>query len=764
MKALTVVVLVASFFFAPLSSNPSDLYGTGKATQQNHPAQQPQAEVAFRNVDVFDGSRMIRNTTVLVRGGMIRGVGTDVRIPESAQIIDSKGKTLLPGFFDAHTHLGVFNGEQFLKDALSFGVTTELEMWGAPSSQALKTKVSGDPGFADLRTAGTGVTAPKGHPTQMDTGVQIPTLSPGDDVQAFVDARIAEGSDYIKVVYEHAYPTLTRQQIEDVVAAAHRRNKLVVCHVTNQKDARDAIEAGVDGLVHIFSDSLPEPGFAEFAAQYHVFVIATLATIEAIGATGPKSWWHDSPKLTAYLTPSMRRSLEMKYPPRFAEKHKFAHALAATGALHRAGVRILAGTDAPAPGTAHGLSLHRELELLVQSGLSPVEALAAATLQPARAFGFHDRGRVAVGARADLVLVNGDPSKDITATRDIVGIWKFGVAHRRSAATTNLNAREDRVNLPGKMAKNNGKLHVVGGRKETDDEVDELFRMPLAEFTSARNALAARLKKSGRGDDAELVKALTKPPISAWAVNQLYWQHRAAFEKLTDSGERFHKAQSSRSAGKVADLRFALDARREALTQLSDLATSLLESAGHNAAPETIRRITTTLEAISVYASRTDAPRPGRLTHDVDPPGFESLGSFTGAGVTEKPAKPGKATTAQAPSSTVNKTKPLQDARKLEAMRKAKIAAAKVSLQEAKRSLNQARDKEQRLKAAQKKAQTEAHAAEQRLEKAKAASEDATQRARSVGVEVMKATKSVEDAESSVEEASEELEKAFGKL
>src|SRR5882672_4387613 len=124
------------------------------------------------------------------------------------------------------------------------------------------------------------------------------------------------------------------------------------------------------------------------------------------------------------------------------------------------------------------------------------------------------------------------------------------------------------------MVRNSGKLHAVGERKETDteiemrgkleDDVDALFRLPLAEFTSGRNTLAAQLKKAGRGDEkaeADLVKALVKPSISAWAVNQLYWNHREAFERLLESGARFHKAQSSRLAGKLADMRTALDAR-----------------------------------------------------------------------------------------------------------------------------------------------------------------------------------------------------------
>src|SRR5215471_5606481 len=121
------------------------------------PARQSEKALVFRDVDVFDGSRMMRHINVLVRGGMIRAVGADVTIPSSAQIIDGKGKTLLPGFFDSHTHLGVTNGEKFLRDALDFGVTTELEMWGTAESLALRKKISDGSltDIADLRTAGT---------------------------------------------------------------------------------------------------------------------------------------------------------------------------------------------------------------------------------------------------------------------------------------------------------------------------------------------------------------------------------------------------------------------------------------------------------------------------------------------------------------------------------------------------------------------------------------------------------------------------------
>lgn len=419
MKSLVAIMIAAILSFCAFSM----------------PVQSSDGVLAFRNVDVFDGSRMIRRTNVLVRDGMIRAVGSDIEIPPSAQIVDGKGKTLLPGFFDAHTHFGVIYAEQFLRDALSFGVTTELEMWGAASSLELRKKMAAG-GFADIadfRTAGSGITVPNGHPTQMD-GPPVPTLKPSDDAQAFVDARIAEGSDYIKIIYEHAFPTLTKQQLADVVVAAHRRNKLVVAHITLQSDARDAIAAGVDGLVHIFADSPPEADLAEFAAQRHIFVVPTLSVIEAVTGASDKSWWQNAPHIVSYITPSMQRSLDMKMPAGLGAKLKFTHAQAAVGALRRAGVSILAGTDVPSPSLAHGLSLHRELELLVLSGLTPLEALASATSEPARAFGFHDRGRIAEGTRADLLLINGDPTIDIKATRDIAGVWKLGVQYGRPSS------------------------------------------------------------------------------------------------------------------------------------------------------------------------------------------------------------------------------------------------------------------------------------------------------------------------------------------
>jgi hypothetical protein len=294
-------------------------------------------------------------------------------------------------------------------------------------------------------------------------------------------------------------------------------------------------------------------------------------------------------------------------------------------------------------------------------------------------------------------------------------------------------------------------------KNNLDDEIDGLFRLPLAEFISARNTLSARLKNEGRRNDADRVKLLAKPSVSAWAVNQLYWSHRAAFNQLMATGKRLRPAQKLRLAGKVAGMRDSLDARREALVQLTELATELLREAGSNPSLDKLRRVTTTLEAMSANALRSDGPTPGRLTQDLDPPSFDSLASLMSrASVIED---------TEEPEPTTPSRKAAANVRRLEEMRRAKIADAKVSLQDAKRSLSEARGRAQRLESVQKKLNAEAKEAEKRrreaehlLEKATAASEEATRRVKSVVEEIDEVAKTVDDAKRTVEEATKKLE------
>jgi imidazolonepropionase-like amidohydrolase len=385
------------------------------------PAPPAHATLAFTGAALFDGEKLLPPTTVLVDGDRIVAVG-DVPVPPGVETVDARGKTLLPGLIDAHAH--VFEAAQ-LEQALAFGVTTVLDMFSLPAAIAPLRESA--PGRAELRSAGILATAPGGHGTEY--GFEIPTLTRADQAAAFVDARLAEGSDYLKIVFDDGsaygirWPMLSRDTMAALIAAAHAKGKLAIVHVGSYDQARAALEAGADGLAHTFRDRAPPPGFGRTVATRGAFIVPTLAVMRTL--FGEKGTIAGDAAFAALLTPQAKANLTASFPIRASGPADAARQTLVQ--LRDAGATILAGTDAPNPGTAHGVSLHDELALLVEAGLAPAAALAAATSAPARAFRLDDRGRIATGLRADLLLVEGDPTADIRATRRIAGVWHGGV-------------------------------------------------------------------------------------------------------------------------------------------------------------------------------------------------------------------------------------------------------------------------------------------------------------------------------------------------
>jgi len=299
------------------------------------------------------------------------------------------------------------------------------------------------------------------------------------------------------------------------------------------------------------------------------------------------------------------------------------------------------------------------------------------------------------------------------------------------------------------------------------DEVDRLFQVSLTEFIAARNALATKLKKQGDSETADRVKTLAKPPVAAWVANQLYWKYRKSFERLIAAGEQFRKAQSAQLAGRNADLRAPLDARREALAELTRQASDILRDTGHPPSPETMRRVTTTLEALATYGEQPGGPQPGRLTGDVAPPGFEALAALVPRGIDRvghRQAPPRVIPFSQQKQHRRKTGNAEADARVAEAERRAREAEAQRELREAERVLASARKAAKRAEAAMKAAAARAKSAEKekaalesRFEKLTAAAESARQEARKVASEAEEAAQAVDDAERAVRNAREKL-------
>ncbi|QUQ62395.1 amidohydrolase family protein [Kutzneria sp. CA-103260] len=339
---------------------------------------------ALTNVRVFDGQRLTEPTTVVIDGPVI-GDNSN-----GAQEVDAAGATLLPGLIDSHVHL---SGPETLNELARWGVTTAFDMAFWPPELIKSTRQH--TGGADFRTAGLPAIGPDGpHAKILKLPAEAIVLTP-EDARRHVEARVAEGVDYIKGVAEAPGDGGPSQEtLTALVEAAHEHGLKVVIHAATVGAYTVAVATKADFITHVPRNGVISPDDIAAMRANGQIDVPTMTVIESMA--GPQDFL-----------------------------------FASVAALREAGIEILAGTDAHAtPGLpsriAHGESLHHEFELLARAGLSPVEILRSATELPARAFGLTDRGRIAPGLRADLLLVQGDPTTDITATRNIRAVWRAG--------------------------------------------------------------------------------------------------------------------------------------------------------------------------------------------------------------------------------------------------------------------------------------------------------------------------------------------------
>lgn len=416
---------------------------------------------AIVNARIFDGHEVLEATTVVIEGTQITAVGGEP--PADTEIIDAAGTTLLPGLIDAHVHTNTDS----LALALQFGVTTELEMQGT-NTRHNRAHITDDDTVADVRSAGFGITPPGGHPSELFPKDFRPGPPPGaappagapppgpapvmpfsttpEEAAAYIPKLVESGSDYIKFMVDDGsveghpgLPMLNQTTLNAGVAAATQHGMLTVAHALTVDATTMAIEAGIDGLVHLFMDRPHTDDVIELIARSGAFVVpCVVLDASMMGITGAAL--ADDPRVASRLPDDWMHTLRSSF-------HRYPHGnlkdvLASVKALRDAGVDILAGTDVSVAlpflgGLAHGASVHHELQYLVEAGLTPVEALRAATSTPARRFALDDRGRIGVGMRADLLLVDGDPTTTIGDTLNTRAVWRRGVRLTTAAATSN---------------------------------------------------------------------------------------------------------------------------------------------------------------------------------------------------------------------------------------------------------------------------------------------------------------------------------------
>ena len=258
-------------------------------------------------------------------------------------------------------------------------------------------------------------------------------------------------------------------------------------------------------------------------------------------------------------------------------------------------------------------------------------------------------------------------------------------------------------------------------------EIDALFKLPQGEFTAARNALASRLKKAGRTEESQRVKGIAKPTATAWAVNQLYWQHPKDVERLIDLSEKVRKAQTSGHA----NLRELFDQRRKLLSELTKRAAGILRDAGHGVTPDATRRLTITLESLASWGHTDGAPQAGRLTADLEPLGFDEIAALLGGKKIQAKVLPFRA------------AKPAAE----------DPAAIREAVKNAQKALREAEREADRARAALEKATARAEAVEKQKQEIEARHAQAKEEMRAAASEAKKAAQALADAQRTLERA-----------
>jgi imidazolonepropionase-like amidohydrolase len=386
------------------------------------------SEIAIVGATLIDGNGgpAVTDSVVVIRGDRIVAVGTRaaVKVPDGAEIVDAKGLTLVPGLIDSHFHI---DGDDPLPALyLSHGVTSVRDpgQW----TEAYDVARKGPAPVPRLFLCGPHLDSPPpAYPTDSFI-VRDP-----EETRLAVNRFVDDGASAIKVYFR-----LPLALIRVAIETAHARGVPVMGHL-EIVDARDAIRAGIDGIEHAtsFGTALLPLRDAEKYRQ------AVLADNNA-RREGRYVVWNaidlNTPQAAALFKLIVDRGVVVSPTLAVFEKqrgdkdttdvhvHAFKQMEAFVGLANKAGAKIVVGSHSDVPHAKRGWAYQRELELLVESGLTPMQALVAGTMNNARYFHIADRlGSIETGKLADLVLVDGDPLKDISNMRRIKRVMLNGV-------------------------------------------------------------------------------------------------------------------------------------------------------------------------------------------------------------------------------------------------------------------------------------------------------------------------------------------------
>ena len=409
--------------------------------------------VLLKKVNLIDGTGSVKpNVDILIVDGKIAIVNANIKDPKARQI-DLKGKTIIPSFISAHTHIGTLKGNtstaenytrenilRQLKRYQDYGVNTILTM-GTDRPLIFN-------GFIDSTQAGL---LPGARLYSAGYGFNTPETSPASWMNLLLRPSSADQVPGMMADLAKVKPTVVKMWVDDhggkaekikpeiykaIIAEAHKKGIPVASHLYNLEDARSLTESGLDIMAHSIRDKEIDEDLLKKMKEKGVAYIPTLSLDEFAYIYSRKPEWVDESFFKAALEPGVYEMInsqkyqdQVKNAPDFERNMKgFKIALKNVKKIHDAGILIALGTDSGAfPIRAQGFSEHLELELLVQAGLTPLQAITAATKNAATVLKISKQyGTLEKGKAADFIILSASPEKEIKNTRRIDSVWKDG--------------------------------------------------------------------------------------------------------------------------------------------------------------------------------------------------------------------------------------------------------------------------------------------------------------------------------------------------
>ncbi len=418
-------------------------------------------------VIIGDQSEPIQPARVVIDQGIIRAIGpqNEVVVPSGAQIVDVTGMTIMPALVNLHGHVGFQKGLTYeeanytrenILDHLNryafhgIGVIVSMGTDAGQTWRGIQTdQVSGLLKGPRLEAAGRGLAAPNAGPGAAALRSSAYGVTTDEEGRQYVRDLAADGVAFIKIWVDDrggSVQKLAPALYKAIIDEAHHHGLDVIAHVFYHEDAEDLVEAGVDGFAHLVRDREMDDSLVAAIVEQDVFVMPNLGISERGRHSSPPDWLSD-PLLISSLEPAVLARATEAFKTRNPENaarasQSYGQMERSLAKLYAAGAALVLGSDSGVQDHFYGFSAHRELELMVEAGISPMDAIRTATSRAADRLGFSYSGRLRPGARADFIVLEASPLDDIRNTRRIADVYLAGEIIDRNTLSENWTSTE----------------------------------------------------------------------------------------------------------------------------------------------------------------------------------------------------------------------------------------------------------------------------------------------------------------------------------